>query len=273
MREETLAGPEGVLVIPEKHCGTGVLTIGGSSGRVDDDRARLLATHGALAMSIRWFGGPGQPSGPRLVPLETFTDALDRLAPDCDRLVISGMSFGAEAALLVASMDERVDGCIGFAPSPYAWSFIDPDESQVSHWTYGGQAVPAIPFDTRWEPDTDPPAFVGMYRQSLRTAPSETVAAAAIPVERIRELLLVAGGDDQVWPSTDFAERIVARRREHGLDTAYVSLPNAGHRTLLPGEKPVTAGQSMRRGGSEATNRELGRPAWPHVRATLRLRE
>ncbi|WP_446665887.1 alpha/beta fold hydrolase [Flexivirga sp. B27] len=270
MREEQLTGPEGLFVIPEKPCGTGVLTIGGSSGRIDDDRARLLAAHGALAMSIRWFGGPGQPDGPRLVPLETFTGALDRLAADCDRLVISGMSFGAEAALLTASYDERVDGCIGFAPSSQAWGYIDPDGNKVSHWTREGQPVAFVPFDLGWEPDTDQPAYVGMYEQSLRTADAETVANATIPVERINELLLVAGGDDQVWPSTDFAERIVARRREHDLDTAYVSLADAGHRTLLPGENPVTAGQSMRRGGTDETNRELGRLAWPQVRQILR---
>ncbi|MFC6704470.1 alpha/beta fold hydrolase [Flexivirga alba] len=271
MREISLTGPEGLLVIPEKHCGTGVLTVGGSSGRIDGDRARLLASHGALAMSIRWFGGPGQPSGPRLVPLETFTAALDRLATECDRLVISGMSFGAEAALLVASYDERVDGCIGFAPTPVAWSFIDPDESQVSHWTRDGRPVPAVPFDTTWEPDTDPPAYVGSYRQSLGVADPETVASAAIPVERIGELLLIAGGDDQVWPSVDFAQRIVARRRDHGLETTFSTLPAAGHRTLLPGETPVSAGASMRRGGNDESNRELGSLAWPHVRRILRL--
>jgi len=271
MREETLLDPEGVLVIPENHCGTGVLTIGGSSGRVDTDRARLLASHGALAMSIRWFGGRGQPHGPRLVPLETFTRALDRLAPDCDRLVISGLSFGAEAALLVAAYDERIDGCIGFAPSAYAWSYIDPDGSQVSHWTRDGQPVPAVPFDLAWEPDSDPPAFAGMYRQSVQATDPETLASATIPVERIGELLLVAGGDDQVWPSVDFADQIVTTRQSHGLTTDLVTLPAAGHRTMLPGETPVAAGQAMARGGTDESNRELGWLAWPLVRQLLRL--
>ena len=271
MREETLNDPEGVLVIPENHCGTGVLTIGGSSGRLDADRARVFGAHGAVAMSIRWFGGPGQPDGPRLVPLETFTGALDRLAAECDRLVISGLSFGAEAALLVAASDQRVDGCIGFAPSVYAWSYIDPDGSQVSHWTVGGDPVPSIPFDLAWEPDTDPPAFAGMYRRSMQVASAETVADATIPVERIDELLLVAGGDDQVWPSMDFAERIMSRRRQQGLATDFVSLSSAGHRTILPGEEPVVAGQAIARGGTDETNRELGRCAWPQIRKLLRL--
>ena len=37
MREVSLTDPEGLLVIPENHCGTAVLTVGGSSGRIDDD--------------------------------------------------------------------------------------------------------------------------------------------------------------------------------------------------------------------------------------------
>lgn len=271
MREVSLSGPEGVLVIPEKHCGTGVLTVSGSSGRIDDGRARVLASHGALAMSIRWFGGPGQPAGPRLVPLETFTEALDRLASECDRLVISGMSFGAEAALLVAALDERVDGCIGFAPSAFAWSYVDPDGAQVSHWTRDGEAVPAVPFDLGWRPDADPPAYVGSYHRSLHVADAETLVNAAIRVERIGELLLIAGGDDQVWPSVEFARQIAVRRETRGLTTDLVTLAEAGHRTLLPGETPVVAGRSMRRGGTEEANRELGRLAWPHVRRLLDL--
>lgn len=270
MYEETAQDPDGLFVIPEKHCGTGVLTLGGSSGRIDDNRARLLAEQGAVAMSIRWFGGPGQPSGPRLIPLETFAGALDRLARECDRLVVAGTSFGAEAALLVAAYDERVDGCIGFAPSPVAWSFIDPNGAQVSHWSCGGHPVPAVPFDTTWQPDTDPPAYVDMYRRSMRVADSGTVARATIPVERIGELLLVAGGDDQVWPSVDFAQRIIARRRDHGLKTTSRTLPGAGHRTLLPGEEPVVGGNSMRRGGTDEANRQLGLLAWPEIRRILR---
>ncbi|WP_265442942.1 acyl-CoA thioester hydrolase/BAAT C-terminal domain-containing protein [Flexivirga meconopsidis] len=269
--EEQLTHPDGVLVSPERHCGTGVLTLGGSSGRIDDGRARLFAAHGALALSIRWFGGDGQPSGPRLIPLETFTAALDRLAPHCDRLVIAGTSFGAEAALLTGAYDERASAAIGFAPSNVVWSFIDPDGTQVSHWSWAGEPMPAVPYDTAWKPDTDPPAFVGNYRQSLAAADPKTVAAATIPVDHIDEVLLVAGGDDQVWPAADFASAIADRRRAHGRDTTVVTRGDAGHRTILPGESAVSGGMHMQRGGTEQADRALGEQAWPAVRDILRL--
>lgn len=36
---------------------TGVLVLGGSSGRVDTVRARLFANAGAHALALQWFGG------------------------------------------------------------------------------------------------------------------------------------------------------------------------------------------------------------------------
>lgn len=80
---------EEILIEPKNPCGTAVLTIAGSNGRIDTDRARALASHGALSMSMRWFGETRQQPGPWHVPIETFLAALDRLA-------IMGISFGAD---------------------------------------------------------------------------------------------------------------------------------------------------------------------------------
>ena len=77
---------------------TGVLCLAGSSGRVDADRARLVAGLGAVTESIQWFGGPGQQPAPFEVPLELFQHRIEALARECDRIVVVGTSFGAEAA-------------------------------------------------------------------------------------------------------------------------------------------------------------------------------
>lgn len=86
-------------------------------------------------------------------------------------------------------------------------------------------------------------------------------------MERIREVLLVAGGDDKVWPAVEFAEQIVASRG--ALETRLVTLPGGGHRVVLPGEQPKTAGSRMARGGSPEADRELGALAWDDVRRVL----
>ena len=274
--EQELREPEGLMVQPENPCGTGVLVLAGSSGRVDVDRARLLARHGATALSVRWFGGDGQQPGPYEVPLETFSDALDRLASRCDRLAVVGTSFGAEAALLTAVHDDRVDAVVAFAPTPVVWAGVATDgpdgaSRQTSHWTLDGIPLPFVPFLESWEPDRDPPAFRDCYRQSLDAHPDDA-RAAAIKAERIRgDVVTVAGEDDQVWPGADFARDLAARRTEHGLETTVVTHRHAGHRTVLPGEPVVTAGQHMARGGTAEADAELGRQAWPHLVSVLRL--
>lgn len=262
MHEVPLREPEGVRYLPDRPNGTGVLVLAGSSGRVDADRARLLAEQGALAESVRWFGGPGQNPGPWEIPLELFLDRLDALGAECDRVVVAGTSFGAEAALLLGAHHARVDAVAAFAPTDVVWAGEPPDGRQTSHWTLGGDPLPFVPFDRPWVPDTDPPEFRGLYARSRETHP-EAAAAAAIPVERVRELLLVAGGDDRVWDSSDHARRIAARRDQAGRSTTVVEHPPAGHRAVLPGEPAPAGGVRMARGGSAVADAQLGATAWP----------
>jgi dienelactone hydrolase len=257
--------------VAEKHWRSSVLVLAGSSGALEQERARILTEAGVCAVPLRWFGWPGQQPGPFEVPLELFVNALDRLQPQCDRLALLGSSFGAEAALLVAAHDERVAAVIGFAPSPVVWPGYDDRTEpprETSHWTLGGRPLPYVPLDPSWRPDRDPPASRTLYASSLASAPDD----AWIPVERIRgDVVLAGGGNDQVWPGADFARLIAARRSEHGLATTVVIHPEAGHRVMLPGEQPVERGQTMARGGSDRADPELGAAVWPAVLAALRV--
>ena len=236
----------------------------GRAARSRTDRARLFAAHGATALTIRWFGGPGQQPGPYEVPLETFTAALDRLAAETDRLGVLGTSFGAEAALLVATLDPRVDGRgrlraelgrlggrrrLGRRRSP----------DLALDLARGAAAVRAP--RRGLEPGHRPAGVPsGMYETSLARADPD----AAIPVERIAgEVLLVAGDDDQVWPSAEFARRIVGRRAAAGLADAGRPGPGAGHRVVLPARRRSTAGQAMARGGTPRPTPRSARPRGP----------
>lgn len=90
--EHELADPlEGLLVAPAHGSDVGVLVLAGSSGRIERERARILAQQGVTALAIRWFGGPGQPQEfakspwrPSLPPLTSFNvgerDASEFLA-------------------------------------------------------------------------------------------------------------------------------------------------------------------------------------------------
>jgi len=100
----------------------GVLLLHGSSGAPDSDRARLLEAEGYDVLAPRW-------TVTHEVALESFP--LDELA-DHDRLVVMGSSWGAEAALLLGALDERVDAVVAFAPSAYVWGRVLEDGSQRS---------------------------------------------------------------------------------------------------------------------------------------------
>lgn len=255
---------------PEEPCGTAVLLLAGSSGRIETERADLLAKHGARVRAIRWFGGIGQRPAPHEVPIELFIEQLDLLRRDSDRVAIFGTSFGAEAALVTASV-HSTDVAIAVAPSSVVWSGLA-DGRWSSHWTLDGIPHPAVPFDSSWKADSDPPAYRSLYESSIQRHPELSAAAAIRAEDIVGDLLLIAGGDDHVWPSAAFAEDLAARRSARSLDTVVVTHPSAGHRLLLPGETAVVGGQAMARGGSPEADAELGALAWPEIARALDLR-
>jgi hypothetical protein len=269
---------DGVLVSPPHDGnGTGVLVLSGSSGRVETDRAGLLASAGvSAALTYRWFGGADGAAGIWEFPLEAFGAPVEALAAECDRVVLLGSSKTAEGFLLYAADDPRVDAVVALAPSHVVWANVGPGPDgqlrpQHSSWSRGGRPVPFVPYDDDAEPHGDPPAFVGVYAQSLVTS-ADRVPDATIAVERFfGDVLLVAGGDDQVWPAVESARAVEARRQAHGLPTTVVTHPHAGHRVVLPGEQVADGGQRMARGGTDAADRELGRLAWPEIRRVVGL--
>ena len=213
---------------------SGVLVLSGSSGRVEEERCRVLAGLGATAASYRWFGETVD-----RVPLESFEEPLATLHERCERLVVLGTvegRRGGAAARCAAPRDRRRGRGVGAArrvggalAGAAAAVVVDPraaSRSRSCRTTTTGSRTPTRSSSS------------GMYEQSLETY-ADRVPAARIPVDRISgEVLLVAGGDDRLWPSCDFAEAIVDRRSAAGLRTEIVSHPRAGHRVLLPGEQP-----------------------------------
>ncbi|MFE1320050.1 acyl-CoA thioester hydrolase/BAAT C-terminal domain-containing protein [Kitasatospora phosalacinea] len=258
-----------------------MVVLSGSSGRVERARARALAGAGFEVLAFRWFGGPGQAPGICEVPLETFTAAADLLRADGVRRVgFLGTSKGAEAALLTAVHDPRVDAVVALAPTAVVWCNVGPgadgaDRPFRSCWTWRGRPLPFVPMDEAWraaEPEGVPVAIRGWYELSERTF-ADALPAAAIPVEDARaDLLLVAGGADAMWPSLPFAERLRERRRLRAAAGASVRLvtdPEAGHRVVFPGESPLPPSPAHDHGGSPAADARLGAAAWPHVLEVL----
>ena len=250
------------------HTTTGVLVLAGSSGRIDQARVDMLAARGIPAVGLRWFGGSGLPERPQRVPLELFAEALALLGERTERQTIMGLSYGAEAALVTASWVPHPADVVALAPTHVVWQGEQRDsgEALASKWTWQGEDLPFLPLSSSWRPGTGKPEFVGWYEASLRDTSESQVTAATIPVERIRgRVVVVAGGDDRVWPAARSARFIADRRRAYGQETNVVITASAGHQIVLPGEAARQHDRPYAVGGNVRTATELGRVAWPHI--------
>ncbi|WP_438617928.1 acyl-CoA thioester hydrolase/BAAT C-terminal domain-containing protein [Oryzifoliimicrobium ureilyticus] len=270
---DMLNGPIiGAMATGSQNATTGVLVLAGSSGRVDIQRAELFASAGTKALALQWFGGPHQTPGICEVPLETFILAIDYLAArGCQRFVIVGTSKGAEAALLVSIIDPRVDLVVAISPSSVVWGNVGPGIDGVSwpersSWSFEGKPYAFVPAD---------PELTPRYRDGLVSYRSlfehclqheqNAIESAVIPVEKTSaHLILVAGGDDALWPSDIFARQISERRQRHGLSVELVFDAEAGHRVLLPGETTPRSTKHAH-GGTDAADSALGNAAWQAI--------
>ena len=133
-----------------------------------------------------------------------------------------------------------------------------------------GDSFAVCPKQSRWSAEyvDGLVSYRPLFQRALQVF-SDEAAKAAIPVEAISaEIVLVAGGDDALWPSLDFADRIVRRRQDAGKTTRLVSVPDAGHRILLPGEDTPRS-RLHAHGGNDAADANLGQRAWKYIRHLL----
>lgn len=275
----TLTGEvQGALACPDEASGLGVLVLTGSSGRVDVDGARRFAERGTVALAQRWWGGEGQAPGINLIPLEVFIRGIDRLkAEGCTRIAILGTSRGAEAALLTAVRDLRIDIVIAISPTHVVWQDFGPglDGAQWpprSAFAWQGRALPCIIYDPRVWPAADArQIYRPTHEKSLRTF-ADDVPAASIPVEEARaEIILVAGAGDLLWPSETAAQEIATRLEQHGKRATVIEHPHAGHSPVFPGELQPPEPLARAWGGTPQADRELGAMAWAEIASRLDL--
>jgi uncharacterized protein len=272
IREAVLAGGlQGTLLTPERTTGLGVVVLGGSSGRVDVARARLFAVKGAIALALRWFGGDGQPPAIYEVPLEAFRGATDSLLEaGCQTIAYVGTSRGAEAALLVAIDDPRIDAVVAISPSSVVWA--GDTWPPRSSWTRNGTPLPFVHYDVEHMPvcEAGPVSYRRYFELSLARF-SDEIPAASIPIEKARAtVVLVAGGDDALWPSEVFAQSLADRLKATGKHPLLITHPEAGHRVLLPGETTPRSTVNAH-GGNDEADRALGLAAWNAISALLKL--
>lgn len=265
-----------------------VLVLGGSEGGADEGRAAIIASQGFDTLALAYFGMDGLPAELADIPLEYVVRAITwvREQPQTRNLplVIEGDSKGAELALLIAARDPLVKGVVALAPSSSMFEgFSTPQGVRRASWTVSGvplsYADNPIAAEVKAQIKADraakrPVSFRAQY-MALATPPKPE---STIAVERISgPLFLVAGADDQLWPSDVFAHRILAARRASGVKfrDELLVLPEAGHAIDVPyvptGDLAVVDEGSFRLalGGTPSGYARADKNMWPKLLAFL----
>ncbi|NDL65482.1 acyl-CoA thioester hydrolase/BAAT C-terminal domain-containing protein [Acerihabitans arboris] len=270
-----------------------VIYLNGSGGGLNHQRAALWASRGYAALALGYFGAPGLPSHISATPLEYFAAALtwarERLRPRAGFVAVSGQSRGGELSLLLAAtFPERVSAVIAYVPSSVIHGVLAagrPGESRFAPcWVYQGKPLPIVWRDNeaaqRWraidraaQPRRQAAAFVHAQQNA------DAVAAARIHVENMRcPVLVISGGDDGFWPSTDYCRHITEQLNDHAYPypVKHLDYPAAGHGIATPYvpatliDKPhAVSGIIMAAGGTPAANAHASEDSWRRSLAFL----
>ena len=264
----------------------GVIVIGGSGGGLDEKSAALLASRGFAALALAYFAYEGLPTGLVDIPLEYFETAIHwmqgRERVRDDGLAVIGTSRGGELALLLGTTFTQITAIAAYAPSAVIFGGISREQSGGAAWTYRGMPLPFVP--GRDDPtdaetaDRKPIALTPGFLRALEDRAA--VERAAIPVEKIHgPVLLISGQEDQMWPSSLFADMVVARLDAHHYPHPYhhLSYPGVGHlinapylpTTVIASHHPVT-GHVFAYGGNAKDSAFAHADSWSKILAFLR---
>lgn len=288
------AGLTGVYVSPAGDAATAaVVVLGGSEGGLHEHDARVLAEEGFAALALAYFGADGVPPVLKDIPLEYFTRAIDLLEAKGFRpgaIGLLGGSRGGEAALLVASRDERVGAVVSVVGSGVVTEGIDYSQGRLDRilrapatpWIDGGRPLRYLPYVVGGGlADRIERGGVVDLRDAFPPVPKDPDAldAVSIPVERIRgAVLLLSAEDDRMWDSPGFSRVAEERLRahQHPYPWDHVVFVGAGHPIAGPPGNPQTSttapgpGVTFEMGGTPERNSAARREAWDRSVTFLR---
>jgi dienelactone hydrolase len=218
-----------------------VLFLGGSGGGLSyEEELKALAMNGYAVLSLAYFKAPGLPGKLENIPLEYFEHAFNWLKTknqvDTAKLLLIGVSRGAELALLLGSTFSQVKGVIAYAPS----CFVLPNATEVekdtliASWTLHDKPISFARIH-RFEEQDHASIDYKKYLDPLLEQPNDTEDY-LIKVERINgPILLISGEQDLVWPASEMARRIEIRLKKHDFryDFDNVIFENGAHDLLM----------------------------------------
>ncbi len=232
---------------------TGILVFGGSEGGLHTTQeAALLASHGYTTLAIAYFDAPGLPKDLHNIPLEYFARGLHILGRqtgvDPGRLVVYGVSYGGQAAQLLAiHYPKLVHAVVALVAANGSWCGIPtyrgkPRKCLGAAWSFHGKP---IPYDR--------------YPNPYHTVPQ-------FPDERIDGPIFLVCGRLDLFGSCPTEQAIVRRLRAHHFahQVTFLDYPNVGHG--IGGLIPYTPEYDGRIDGLDPdANQRARTQAWPKL--------
>jgi len=268
----------------------GVVILPGSEGGIPDQLAKYVAPQGYSAMALAYSGIEDLPKYHENIPLEYFQRAIQwfKKFADLKSICLIGYSRGGELALLLgATFPELLDGIVAYVPSSHvcgsfpfpnrpAWSLngkpaapflrgVTSSEESLTECEDLNKATieKIIPFHANTK--KDPFDIVDLF---LVRNQQEDFEKAVIAVEKLScPLLIIAGEEDKIWPSSLYSKLIIERinEKKSKIQKTLLVFPDAGHGIIAPYEGPIyhPVGQFWcRLGGTFEGNKKANEQAW-----------
>ncbi|MEK5068692.1 acyl-CoA thioesterase/bile acid-CoA:amino acid N-acyltransferase family protein [Sporosarcina sp. FSL K6-1508] len=261
-----------------------IIVLGGSEGGLRENNAALLASHGFNTLALAYFGIGDLPKELVNIPLDYIEKAIGWLNnnPNADitKLGVFGTSKGGELALLSASVFPIIKAVVGYVASGVVYPGIGQSALRVSSWQFKGESLPFACGDV-------PKGITRKFNQALHSGEpiswretyqywAEGEKQAEIAVENIQgPILLISGGDDQLWPADLLSEKVITRLREHSHPYYYehINFPKSGHSFVAPGfpttqsvVSPFGNGMKLLLGGNPKDNSKAQFDAWQRLK-------
>jgi acetyl esterase/lipase len=216
---EKFGKTDGRLYLGEGNNQPLIVGLGGGEGgnawdsdRWKPTRDRFIAA-GYAFLALEYFGGPTTPAQLDRISLEGVHEAILEAAKhpkiNGENICLIGGSKGAELALLLASKYTDIKCVVGIVPCHAAFPALTLS-AETSSWMYHDKEITFVPMP--WA--AVPAATIGNLREAFSIMLQDTAAveAALIGVEAIKgPVLLVSATQDEMWPSTEMSERVMAR--------------------------------------------------------------
>lgn len=276
-----------------------IILLGGSEGGSAAARsAPQLASLGYAVLGLPYYspagwGADGRPQPAELPTLPaTFADIeISRLEQarewlarqpevDASRIAVYGVSKGAEFALAAASRMPWISGVVAVVPSDVVWEGWGPEVTtpdRRASFSWKGQPLAFVPYEGMDREVANAaqgkPMVIRRPMDAGRARHPARVPAARIEIERFAgPVLLLAGGDDQMWDSATMARNLAAARQAKGLPTTLRVYEQAGHAINGTGWRPTTEHNAgpLRMGGTPQADAQANADAWLQTQQFLK---